>query len=158
MAVMKETPLPRLRTLINNAELSWFKVYDSSYGRKVIKIKGDEYAQLPDRFSTKAKVLAYFKQYWNSSISQRLFCNLQSIVYKGRLYVIVGDPGPVPIVVVSLLVKNESSSHLLVRTSLSGDPDRNHIVYYRIQKQSNGKLVITNRATDYTDYRFTACK
>ncbi|WP_042170838.1 DL-endopeptidase inhibitor IseA family protein [Paenibacillus gorillae] len=158
MAVKYETPLPRLRTLINNAELSWFKVYDSSADRKVIRVNGDEYAQLPQRFSTRSKVLAYFKQYWSCPISKTLFCNLKSIVYKGRLYVIVGDPGPVPFQVVSLLVKNETSSYLTVRASLSGDADGNQIVYYRIQKRKNGKLIITKRLSAYPDYRYMACR
>ncbi|GGG82606.1 DL-endopeptidase inhibitor IseA family protein [Paenibacillus radicis (ex Gao et al. 2016)] len=157
MAVNDETPLPRLRTLINRAEQSWFVVYNSASDRKVILINGNEYAQLPLRFSTRSKVLAYFKRYWSSQASNTLFCNLKTIVYKGRLYVIVGDPGPVPDEVVSLLVKSETSRYLFVRTSLSGDPDRNYIVYYRIHKQTDGKLMITKRISDYLDYRYLPC-
>ncbi|MFF2093817.1 DL-endopeptidase inhibitor IseA family protein [Paenibacillus sp. NPDC058174] len=157
MAVLKETSLPRLRTLINKAEQAWFVVYYSASTRKVIRINGNEYAQLPLRFSTRSKVLAYFKRYWSSQISSTLFCNLKTISYKGRLYVIVGDPGPVPVEVVSLLIKNETSRYLLVRTSLSGDPDSNHIVYYRIHKQTDGKLMITKRISAYLDYRYMPC-
>ncbi|MFF2483387.1 DL-endopeptidase inhibitor IseA family protein [Paenibacillus sp. NPDC058071] len=158
MAVFKETPLPRLRTFINQAERLWFQVYDSANTSQIRTVNGDNYMRLPLRFSTRSKVIDYFERYWNARISGNMFCNLHIITNNGRLYVPEGDPGPVPLAVVSLLVKNESSQSLLIRASLSGDPDGNYIVYYRISKLPGGNLVITNRAALYTDYRYMPCK
>lgn len=147
-----------LRAFINRAERSWFNVFDSANSKIQITRGGVEYYQLPIRFSTRAKVLAYFKQFWSCTISQTLFCNLKTITHKGRLYVIAGDPPFVPLVVVSLRVVNETNDLIKVKAILSGDPDGNVPVAYLIRKKQAGQLRIIKRFTKSPDFRYSPCR
>nr|WP_246627973.1 IseA DL-endopeptidase inhibitor family protein [Paenibacillus oenotherae] len=143
---------------INRAEISWFKVFDSSRGRKIIIVRGDEYAQLPLRFSTRAKVFAYFRRFWSVKFSRRLLCNLKTIVYRGRLYVIVGDPGPVPVKVVSLRILCRTSTRIRVRAVLTGGLPERQVIFYTIKLSSSRGLTIIRRSNLRFDYRYLPCK
>lgn len=146
-----------LRKFINQAEISWFKVFDSSRGRKVIIVRGDEYAQLPLRFSTRAKVFAFFRKYWSVRFSRRLLCNLKTIVHRGRLYVIVGDPGPVPVKVVSLRILSCTSKYIRVRAILTGGFPEKQVIYYTFAVTDQG-LTIIRRSNLRFDYRYQPCQ
>lgn len=147
-----------LRKFINQAEISWFKVFDSSRNRKIIVVRGDEYAQLPLRFSTRAKVFAFFRKYWSVKFSRRLLCNLKTIVHRGRLYVIVGDPGPVPVKVISLRILCCKCNLIRVRAVLTGGLPQRQVIFYTIKIGSNGSLTIINRSNLRNDYRYLPCR
>lgn len=83
-----------LKRFIENAESVWVEVFYSADTNRVIIVDGREYLRLPLRFSTRAKVLAYFRRYWGIVLSNRMFCNLLTVTRNGRLYVIAGDTGP----------------------------------------------------------------
>jgi hypothetical protein len=155
---MADLEIGRIRTFINQAEAAWFTVYDSSFGRKVIVVKGIPYIQLPLRFSTQTKIITFFRKYWSLSFSRLQFCNLLSIVYRGRRYVIQADPSPVPNHVVSLRIISQTSTRIRVRAVLSGDPDGNVVIFYTIARSSAGGLTIISRTGLKFDYRFTPCK
>lgn len=129
-AMIKATPsLRRLRRFINQAELQWYNVVEASRSGKVIVIGGTDYYQLPLRFSTKAKVLAYFRRYWGINLSNLMFCNLKTIKYRGRLYVIAGDPSVVSLEVKTLRIISDTSTRFRVRAVLTGGPDDNVVIY-----------------------------
>jgi IseA DL-endopeptidase inhibitor len=146
-----------LRAFLKEAEAAWFKVYDSSFGRRRIVYQGDEYIQLPLRYSTKAKIYAYFRKYWSVSFSKLLLCSLRSVVYKGRVYVILGDPGPLAFVVESARIVSSTSTRMRVRAVLSGDPDGNVVVYFTLFRTSNGYRIFGRTRMKY-DYRFDCLK
>ncbi|MFC5648069.1 hypothetical protein ACFPYJ_02865 [Paenibacillus solisilvae] len=148
----------RLRTFINQAEAAWFKVYDSSLGRKVIVVRGDEYIQLPLQFSIRPKIIAFFRKYWSPAFSQVQFCNLKSILFRGRRYVILADPGPVPNHVVSLRIICQTSTRIRVRAVLSGGSSGNVVIFYTIARSSSNGLTIISRTGLKNDYRFIPCK
>lgn len=148
----------RLRTFINQAEAAWFNVYDSSLGRKIIVVKGDEYIQLPLRYSTRGKIITYFRKYWSLPFSRVQFCNLHSILYLGRRYAILADPGPVPNHVVSLRIISQTSTRIRVRAVLSGGTNGNAVICYTVARSASNALTIIGRTGLKTDYRFTPCK
>ncbi|QHW33405.1 hypothetical protein GZH47_23150 [Paenibacillus rhizovicinus] len=157
---MNENPAisQALRSFLNQAEVAWFRVYDSGFGRKRIYTRGNEYSQLPLRYSTKAKIYSYFRKYWGVSFSKTLMCSMQPLVYNGRVYVVVGDPGPVAFVVKSARVVSSTCCRLRVRAVLSGDPDGNVVVYYTLARTANGSYRIIGRTRLKYDYRFTCMR
>ncbi|WP_308635574.1 DL-endopeptidase inhibitor IseA family protein [Paenibacillus silvisoli] len=145
-----------LRAFLNKAEAAWFEVYDTSIDRKEIRVGGGQYVQLPLRYSTRAKIYAYFRQYWGIAFSRRLLCNLKSVVYQGRVYVVLGDPGPIPSYVESVRILSVTSTRIRVRAMLSGDPDGNVPIYYTLARTSSGYKIIS-RSGKKGDYRFEPC-
>ncbi|QJD85340.1 hypothetical protein [Cohnella herbarum] len=157
MPIAAITYTPRqITAFINRAESQWIAVYDSSLNGPSIFIDGDEYKRLPLRFSTRGKILAYFKRNWNARLSAIMLCNLKPILYKTRLYEIVADPGPVPTFVVSLRIVNQTESSIRVRASLSGSDEGNETILYTLSK-AGGRLRIVNRSGRERDYRYARC-
>ncbi|RAP77400.1 hypothetical protein [Paenibacillus montanisoli] len=146
-----------LRVFLNKAEAAWFEVFDSGINRKVIKIGGREFIQLPLRFSTRAKIYAFFRKFWGITLSRLLLCNLKTIVFKGRVYVVVGDPGTVASVVQTVRILSMTSTRIRVRAILSGDPGGNRTIFYTIARTSCGYKIIA-RSKNPSDYRFLLCK
>jgi hypothetical protein len=151
------TYTPRqLTAFINRAEKQWITVFDSSMNGPSIFINGDEYKRLPLRFSTKGKILAYFRRFWSARFSAIMLCNLKPIVHKGRLYEIVADPGPVPTFVVSLRILSQTAARIRVKAILSGGDDGNETIHYTLSK-AGGRLTITSRSGRAGDYRYARC-
>lgn len=149
-----------LKAFIAAAERAWFDVYDSADESRVILVDGTEYKQLPLRFSTRSKVIAYFRQYWGVSMSSRMFCNLQSITRNNRLYVIVGDTGIIPFVPRRIRITSRTSTRIRVTAVLSADEAADEDierVRYLIAK-SGEQLRILNRDKKNTDPRYSACR
>lgn len=76
MPTISQTP-NELQAFIAAAEKVWFEVYDSADSRRVIHVDGADYYRLPVRFSTRAKVISYFRKYWGITMSNTMFCNLK---------------------------------------------------------------------------------
>ncbi|SFS50643.1 DL-endopeptidase inhibitor IseA family protein [Paenibacillus sp. BC26] len=146
-----------LRVFLNKAEAAWFDVYGSSFDRREINVGGTEYIQLPLRYSTRAKIYAYFRKYWGITFSRIQLRSLKSIVHNGRVYVILGDPGPIPNFVESVRILSITKTRIRVRAMLSGDPDGNVPIYYTIARTSSGYKIISRSGKRY-DYRFTINK
>ncbi len=141
---------------INRAESLWLNVFDSSLNGPSIFIGGDEYKRLPLRFSTRAKIVAFFNQNWSARFSAIMLCNLMPVCRRGRLYVIVADPGPVPLKVVSLQILSQSSTRIRVKALLSGGAEGNETINYTFSKE-NGRLRIILRSGRSGDYRYARC-
>ncbi|MFC4303555.1 DL-endopeptidase inhibitor IseA family protein [Cohnella boryungensis] len=146
----------QLTTFLNTAESQWLAVYDSSSNGAAIVIEGDEYRRLPLRYSTREKILAYFRRCWSPRLSEIMLCNLMPISYKGRLYEIVADPGPVPYKVVRLQIINQSASEIRVRAVLTGSDEGNTTIRYTLSK-SGKSLSIAARSDRTNDYRYAPC-
>lgn len=146
-----------ITAFINRAESLWLIVFDSSLRGKSIFIRGDEYKKLPVRFNTRAKILAFFKNNWSCTLSAVMLCNLNPILFRGSLYVIVADPGPVPNHVVRLQIISQTSSRIRVKALLSGGDAGNETIFYTISKAS-GRLKIVSRSGRATDYRYLPCR
>lgn len=149
-----------LKAFIAAAERAWFNVYDSADDNRVILVDGDEYKQLPLRFSTRAKVIAYFRQYWGVAMSNRMFCNLQTVSRNNRLYVIVGDTGIIPFIPRRIRVTSRTSTRIRVTAVLSVeeavDEDIERVRY--LIAKSGEQLRILNRDKKNTDPRYQACR
>lgn len=151
------TYTPRqITAFINSAESQWIAVFDSSLNGPSIFVDGDEYKRLPLRFSTRGKILAYFKRNWSARFSAIMLCNLKPILYKTRLYEIVADPGPVPAFVVGLRILSQTDASIRVRASLSGSDVGNESIVYTLSK-TGGRLRIVNRSGRERDYRYARC-
>lgn len=154
-----QTP-SELKALIAAAERAWFNVYDSASDRRIIVVDGAEYKMLPLRFSTKAKVIAYFRRYWGSKMSNRMFCNLQTVTRNNRLYTIVGDTGIIPFIPRRLRVDSRTASRIRVTVVLSAE-EHNDTETERVRYligQSGSKLRVLNRDKKNTDPRYQACR
>ena len=149
-----------LKTFIATAEKVWFTVYDSADDRFIVTDEdGTEYKRLPLVFSTKAKVIAYFRRYWGINMSNIMFCNLKSISRNNRLYVIVGDTGTVPFIPRRIKVTGRSSTRIRVTAVLSIDENTDEDIQrvrYLISTSGN-KLIILNRDKKNTDPRYSKC-
>ncbi|AIQ68230.1 DL-endopeptidase inhibitor IseA family protein [Paenibacillus graminis] len=148
-----------LKAFIATAEAAWFNVYDSADINRVITVGGVEYKRLPLRFSTRAKVIAYFRQYWGIAMSNRMFCNLQTVSRNNRLYVIVGDTGLVSFIPLRIRVTERSATRIRLTAVLSADPIEaieTVNVRYLIAK-SGAALRILNRDKKNTDPRYQTC-
>lgn len=159
MLKVSQTP-NELKTFIATAERAWFNVYDSADDRFIVTdAEGTEYKRLPLRFSTRAKVIAYFRRYWGITMSNIMFCNLKSITRNNRLYVIVGDTGTVSFIPRRIRVTNRTSTRIRVTAALSVDENTDEdiqIVRYVISTSGN-KLIILDRDKKNTDPRYTKC-
>ncbi|WP_310832626.1 DL-endopeptidase inhibitor IseA family protein [Paenibacillus pedocola] len=136
-----------IKRLIETAEMAWFEVFYSADTNKVIYVNGREYYRLPLRFSTKAKVLAYFRQYWGITMSSLMFRNLITVTKNGRLYVVAGDTGPLPIFPRQVTVTSRTDTRIRVTAALSIVPESDDeilMVRYVISK-SGTRLIILNR-------------
>ncbi|CQR54942.1 DL-endopeptidase inhibitor IseA family protein [Paenibacillus riograndensis] len=148
-----------LKAFIATAETAWFNVYDSADINRVITVGGVEYKQLPLRFSTKAKVIAYFRRYWGVDMSNRMFCNLQTVSRNNRLYVIVGDTGLVSFIPLRIRVTERTATRIRLTAVLSADEIEEvetENVRYLIAK-SGTALRILNRDKKNTDPRYQTC-
>ncbi len=149
-----------LKTFIAMAEKVWFTVYDSADDRFIVTDEdGTEYKRLPLVFSTKAKVIAYFRRYWGITMSNIMFCNLKSISRNNRLYVIVGDTGTVSFIPRRIKVTGRSSTRIRVTAVLSIDENTDEDIQrvrYLISTSGN-KLIILNRDKKNTDPRYSKC-
>lgn len=149
-----------LKTFIATAERAWFTVYDSADDRFIVTDEdGTEYKRLPFVFSTKAKVIAYFRRYWGITMSNIMFCNIKSISRNNRLYVIVGDTGTVSFIPRRIKVTGRSSTRIRVTAVLSIDENTDEdiqTVRYLISTSGN-KLIILNRDKKNTDPRYSKC-
>ncbi|MEK8212910.1 DL-endopeptidase inhibitor IseA family protein [Paenibacillus sp. FSL L8-0463] len=149
-----------LKRFIENAESVWVEVFYSADTNRVIIVDGREYLRLPLRFSTRAKVLAYFRRYWGIVLSNRMFCNLLTVTRNGRLYVIAGDTGPLPYYPRRLRVTSRTSTRLRVTASLSFDVDTDEgteIIRYLIAR-SGERLTILDRSNKAGDPRYQPCR
>ncbi|WP_438497366.1 DL-endopeptidase inhibitor IseA family protein [Paenibacillus sp. IHBB 3054] len=149
-----------LKAFIAAAEMAWFNVYDSANDNRVIIVDGTEYKQLPLRFSTRAKVIAYFRRYWGIAMSNRMFCNLFTVTRNNRLYVIVGDTGVIPSIPRRIRVTSRTATRIRVTAILSIDETTDEEierVRYLIAK-SGERLSILNRDKKNTDPRYLPCR
>lgn len=148
-----------LKAFIAAAERVWFNVYDSADVNRVITVGGVEYMRLPLRFSTRAKVIAYFRQYWGIAMSDRMFCNLQTVSRNNRLYVIVGDTSIIPFVPLRIRVTGRTATRIRLTAVLSVDgieEEDSENVRYLIAK-SGSILRILNRDKKNSDPRYQTC-
>lgn len=146
----------QIRAFINRAESQWLIAFDSSQRGQSIFIRGDEYRKFPTRFNTRAKLLRYFRINWSLQFSAIMLCNLNPILYRGSLYEIAADPGPVPDRVVRLQILSRTSNRIRVRAVMSGGIGGNTTIFYTISTAS-GRLRIINRSGRLTDYRYLPC-
>ncbi|WP_373233232.1 DL-endopeptidase inhibitor IseA family protein [Cohnella sp.] len=146
-----------IKAFINQAESLWLTAFESSQSGQSIFIRGDEYRKFPVRFNTRAKLLAYFKNNWSCRLSVIMLCNLNPILFRGSLYEIVADPGPVPNRVVRLQVISQTSSRLHVKAVMSGGDEGNETIFYTLSTAS-GRLKIISRSGRSTDYRYLPCR
>lgn len=149
-----------LKAFIAAAEMAWFDVYDSADDNRVITVDGAEYKRLPLKFSNKSKVIAYFRKYWGTAMSNRMFCNLQTVSRNNRLYVIVGDTGTIAFIPRRITVRSRTSSRIRVTAVLSIDETADEDierVRYLIAK-SGSRLIILNRDKKDTDPRYSPCR
>ncbi|UQZ36059.1 hypothetical protein C2I18_22515 [Paenibacillus sp. PK3_47] len=148
-----------LKAFIAAAEMAWFDVYDSADEFRVITVGGAEYKRLPLKFSTRAKVIAYFRKYWGTAMSNRMFCNLQTVTRNNRLYVIVGDTGTIPFIPRRITVRSRTASRIRLTAVLSideaADEDIERVRY--LIAKSGERLVILNRDKKNTDPRYSSC-
>ncbi|WP_150266795.1 DL-endopeptidase inhibitor IseA family protein [Paenibacillus tepidiphilus] len=148
-----------LREFIAAAEMAWFDVFDSADDGQVIEENGGEYYRLPLKFSTKAKVIAYFRRYWGADMSSRMFCNLQTVTRNNRLYVIAGDTGTVHFFPLSVAVTGQTATRIRLTAVLAYEentPEESIRVRYLIAK-SGEKLTILNRDHKNEDVRYQDC-
>jgi len=145
----------RLKSFINKAESQWLTVYDSMTGPTTV-LEGDEYRRLALRFGSRNKIYAYFRRHWSAALSAAMICNMRPRPYKGRLYVIVADPGPVPYRVVRLTIVGETAAEIRVSAVLSGSEEGNKTIRYTLSK-AGGKLTIVSRSDRPNDYRYVRC-
>lgn len=82
---------------------------------------------------------------------------LKPLRYRGQLYLIVGDPGPVPYQVVSLKVLSKNAKLIRVSAVLEGNPDGFETIVYTFS-QVNRQLAITSRTKRINDYRYAPCR
>lgn len=148
--------LREIRDFINRAESQWLIAYESSQSGQSIFIRGDEYRKFPTRFNTRAKLLRYFRINWSLQLSAIMLCNLNPITFRGSLYEIVADPGPVPDRVVRLRILSQTSNRIRVRAVMFGGNGENTTIFYTISTAS-GRLRIIARSGRLTDYRYLPC-
>lgn len=148
---------PNLRLFIDQAELAWVTVLDSANNGKVINVGGDSFRQLPTRFDSRQKLRNFFRRFWSINFTNRMICNLKTIIFKGRLYVSVGDTGPIPTTVVSLRILKQTSKLLRVRAILSGSDEGNKVISYSIRRNPKN-LTIICRTMASVDVRYQPCK
>jgi hypothetical protein len=156
MAIMLQT-VTMLRNFINRAEVIWFTVFDSKENGRVIIINGDEYQQLPVRFNTHSKIIAFFRRFWSPRLSLIMLCNLRPLRFRGKLYLPVGDPGTVPFRVVSLKVLSRTAARIRVSAVLEGSETGNETIIYTFT-QINRRLTIIARTKRADDYRYARCR
>ncbi|WP_310832627.1 DL-endopeptidase inhibitor IseA family protein [Paenibacillus pedocola] len=156
MARIAQTP-GKLKDLIDAAEGVWFEVFYSGDGNKAITVGGNEYHLLPLRFSTRVKVISYFRHYWGIAMSNRMFCNLHTIRRNNRLYVIVGDPGIFTTIPRRVRVTSRTATRIRVTAVLSMSEDYDEetmLVQYLIGKSGTGLRVLDRNKKDE---RFARC-
>lgn len=142
-----------LLTFITAAERAWFDVFDSGDPNKKI---GESYLRLPLRFSTRAKIITYFRKYWGIRMSNRMFCSLHTITRNNRLYVYYPDVGSFNFIPLKITVTGRTSSRIRLTAVLTGiSDDDNENVRYLIAVSGN-KLRILDR--DNKDYRYERCR
>lgn len=152
---MPEPTRSELVSFIQNAELAWEDVIASAE-RKSIILRGDHYFRLPMKFSTRSKVVAYFRKYWSTLYSTRMFCATNARSIRGRLYIPAGDAGPLPQRVVRLTILSRAINRLVVKAVLqSSDFEKQTVVYTISRNTLTGKLTIVLRSSP--DYRYRPC-
>ncbi|WP_139490525.1 hypothetical protein [Brevibacillus dissolubilis] len=53
---------------------------------KTVTEDGVVYRQLPERFSTKEKIIGHFSRYWSRSLAVRMYDNLDTKIQNGKVY------------------------------------------------------------------------
>ncbi|SES99754.1 DL-endopeptidase inhibitor IseA family protein [Paenibacillus sp. NFR01] len=148
-----------LRAFIAAAEAAWLDVYHSAERDHVISVDHTQYIRLPLKFSTRTKLIAYFRRYWGIELSNRLFCSLHTVLHQKRLYMIAGDPGDLIYIPRRVKVLSRSATRIQVTAVLSVDAQEDvdaTSVRYIIGK-SGDKLTILDRDKKNIDYRFDPC-
>lgn len=146
-----------LKALIDAAEGVWFEVFYSGDLNEAITVGDREYYLLPLKFSTKEKVITYFRRFWGVTMSNRMFCNLYTIKRNNRLYVIAGDPGIFTTIPRRVRVTNRTSTRIKVTAVLSMSEDYDEetmVVQYMIGKSGTGLRVLDRNKKDE---RFARC-
>jgi hypothetical protein len=146
-----------LKALIDAAEGVWFEVFYSGDLNEAITVGNREYYLLPLKFSTKEKVITYFRRFWGVTMSNRMFCNLYTIKRNNRLYVIGGDPGIFTIIPRRVRVTSRTATRIKVTAVLSMSEDYDEetmVVQYLIGKSGTGLRVLDRNKKDV---RFARC-
>lgn len=146
-----------LKALIDAAEGVWFEVFYSGDFNQEITVGGREYYLLPLQFSTKEKVITYFRRYWGVTMSNRMFCNLYTIKRNNRLYVIAGDPGIFTTIPRRVRVTSRTPTRIKVTAvlSMSEDYDEETMVVQYLIGKSGTELRVLDR--NKKDERFARC-
>ncbi|CAH1190227.1 hypothetical protein PAECIP111892_00067 [Paenibacillus auburnensis] len=146
-----------LKALIDAAEGVWFEVFYSGDLNEAITVGNREYYLLPLKFSTKEKVITYFRRFWGVTMSNRMFCNLYTIKRNNRLYVIGGDPGIFTIIPRRVRVTSRTATRIKVTAVLSMSEDYDEetmVVQYLIGTSGTGLRVLDRNKKDE---RFARC-
>lgn len=159
MPTISQTP-NELQAFIAAAEKVWFEVYDSADSRRVIRVDEADYYRLPVRFSTRAKVISYFRKYWGITMSNTMFCNLKTVSRNNRLYVISGDTGTISFIPRRLTVTGRTSTRIRLTAVLSIDDmsDEDIVNVRYLIGVSGNRLLILNRDQKNTDTRYQTCR
>jgi hypothetical protein len=157
MAHTTQTP-SELKALIDAAEGVWFEVFYSGDDNESVSVGGWEFYLLPLKFSTKEKIIAYFRRYWGATMSNRMFCNLYTIKRNNRLYVLAGDPGIFTTIPRRVKVTSRTATRIRVTAVLSMSEDHDEetmVVRYLIGKSGTALRVLDRNKKDE---RFTKCQ
>ncbi|UFJ39766.1 hypothetical protein LOK74_17145 [Brevibacillus humidisoli] len=145
---------------INRAEHVFEELYyaaSSMPGGKIQRDDGLLYRQLPPRFSSREKVIAFFSRYWSRPLAVQMYDNLDTKIVNGRLYLRIPDQDDPVLISQQNTTISSDLNGVTVVVQNAGLPDRSGqpTVSYRLERDKRtGQLEIVRREGSYGSKMF----
>ncbi len=146
--------IDRWRDFIADAELAWFRVFDSVRLLKTKTPEGTPVGALPKRFASRRKIYAYFRRWFGPGLASNMLANLPLIERQDKLCVIQYDWPPVSMTAGQVQIKSSGEGTWRLHTTLTGGWPDEQIDYQVIYNPVGCRPMIVRRSGAYDDFRY----
>ena len=143
-----------LKDFIAESERTWFRVFFAGKKTRRRSRDGAPLATLPPEFSSREKILKFFKRYWGQRLATQMLGNLPLTKRCGRLFVIRYDPGPLSARVRNVRLLCRTKKTIVAQTTLGGGPEGREFIVQVLSRGRDGKYAIRQRIGPRYDYRY----
>lgn len=139
---------------IANAEMAWFRVFDSGATTRLASSDGAPLFCLPAALASRRQIYQYFRRWWGPRLAQNMLCSLPLLERSGHLYVIGYDFPPISMTAGPVGRESAEDGQLRLHTLLTGGFE-DVPVRYRLQLSPfNRRYMIVSRWTADLDFRY----